>query len=88
MKNRKRKTEAERIEEYLLSEGFHEVTEEEKKEEWYKVASAPISCETESEEEFERLCNIKPDNDEEDQAAQKLYKSLLKTGSKKGRHKI
>ena len=51
----KNKTEFERVHEYLIQEGFHEVTEEEKKEEWYKVGIAPISCETESKEEFEKL---------------------------------
>jgi len=51
----KNKTEFERVHELLMREGFHEVTEEEKKEEWYKVGIDPISCETESKEEFEKL---------------------------------
>lgn len=51
----KSKTEFERVHELLLREGFHETTEEEKKEEWYKVGIAPISCETETEKEFEKL---------------------------------
>lgn len=51
-KRNRKKTEAESIHEYLLSIGAHEVTEEEKNEEWYKIGRASISCETESEEEF------------------------------------
>ena len=58
-KRKKKKTEEEQIIEYLIKKGFREITEEEKKTDWYKKEMQPISCETETEEEFERLCNKK-----------------------------
>ncbi len=40
----RRKTELERIIEFLEKEGFQPVTEEHKKEPWYKAAMAPVDC--------------------------------------------
>ena len=54
--DKKKKTEEERVIQYLKKEGFREITEEEKKTDWYKETSKPVSCATESKEEFERLC--------------------------------
>ena len=55
----KNKTEEELVYEYLMSIGAHEITEEERKTDWYKEEMDSIeyiSCKFESEEEFERLC--------------------------------
>ena len=47
---RRRKTEVERIIEFLEQEGFQPVTEEHKNEHWYKAAMAPVDCFEEEEQ--------------------------------------
>lgn len=51
-----KKTEAERIHEYLLSIGAKEITAEEKKTEWYKKEMSTLNCPF-SDKEFENLSN-------------------------------
>ena len=41
---RKRRTQGQKVIEFLLEQGFKPVTEKEKREAWYKVARAPIDC--------------------------------------------
>ena len=58
----KKKSYMDTIHEYLLSEGAVELTDEDRKTDWYKKeieSIKNISCKFESKEEFERLCNVK-----------------------------
>jgi hypothetical protein len=51
-----KKTEVERVHEYLLSIGAKEITAEEKKTEWYKKEMNTLNCPF-THKEFEKLCD-------------------------------